>query len=172
MTSGALAGQIYDAAADFSLANNPNGVWSYGYELSFGSGFQLHTTSTNDGFGVSGLKVWYSPQLSGNLTPFVGYNSNYSDSTFFDSVTFRRIKCGCIPLPHFWKRIQRTPLDSANGRIIRSICILSRRRFRLPNINRRARIAKWQFSVLWWGLCLRTCRIFLRHGFGEGWRYD
>ena len=27
----ASAGIAYDAAADFSLTSNPNGVWSYGY---------------------------------------------------------------------------------------------------------------------------------------------
>ena len=52
-----------------------------------GTGFQLHTATTNDAGGVSGLKVWYSPQLSGNLTPLVGYNSNSSDESFFDTVT-------------------------------------------------------------------------------------
>ena len=33
---------VYSAAADFSLASNPNGVWSYGYEISLGSSFQLY----------------------------------------------------------------------------------------------------------------------------------
>ena len=75
------AGSIYEAAADFSIASNPNGVWSYGYEQSLGSGFQLHTSSSNNGEGLSGVEEWYSPQLSGNFTPYVGYNSNDFDLT-------------------------------------------------------------------------------------------
>lgn len=40
----------YDAAAEFSHANNPNGVWSYGWEDE--SGFHLFTEKTNIAPGV------------------------------------------------------------------------------------------------------------------------
>jgi hypothetical protein len=79
MTSGALAGQIYDAAADFSIASNPNGVWSYGYELTLGSGFQSYNATATNPFGATGLELWYNPALSGNFTPLVGYNTTSSD---------------------------------------------------------------------------------------------
>jgi hypothetical protein len=54
----ASAGAIYNAAADFSLAGNPNGVWSYGYETTLGT-FTAYTLSTN-AFGGNGLlSAWY-----------------------------------------------------------------------------------------------------------------
>ena len=37
------AAQTYDAAKDFSVASNPNGVWSYGYEDTLGSTLNLYT---------------------------------------------------------------------------------------------------------------------------------
>jgi hypothetical protein len=83
---GKSQGVVYSAAKDFSLASNPNGVWSYGYELSLGSGFQVHSATTNNASGVNGMEEWYSPQLSGNTTPLVGYNSNGSDELVYDTV--------------------------------------------------------------------------------------
>ena len=41
---------VYDAAADFSTVNNPNGVWSYGYESS--STFTLFNTVGNTGGSI------------------------------------------------------------------------------------------------------------------------
>ena len=35
--------QTWDAADQFSDANNPNGVWSYGYQMDFGSSLNLYT---------------------------------------------------------------------------------------------------------------------------------
>ena len=45
----ASAGPIYDAAANFSIASNPNGVWTYGYSstLTPGAGLTLYTMTTN-----------------------------------------------------------------------------------------------------------------------------
>jgi hypothetical protein len=48
----------YDAAGDFSLSSNPNGVWSYGWSTNLGSAFQLDTTNTT---------AWASGPLSGWL---------------------------------------------------------------------------------------------------------
>jgi hypothetical protein len=54
----------YSFAADFNIAGNPNGVWSYGYSYALG-GFNLFTTG-----GASSLaEYWYTPGLSGDNTP-------------------------------------------------------------------------------------------------------
>lgn len=44
----------FDPVADFSLAGNPNGPWSYGYSLTLGSPLILHATSGSGG----GLDFW------------------------------------------------------------------------------------------------------------------
>ena len=74
----AHAGTVYDAAADFSVASNPNGAWSYGYEASLGSTFQLYDAVVIDPNGATGIEQWYHPPLSGNYTPTVGYNTTSS----------------------------------------------------------------------------------------------
>ncbi len=79
--STAHAGSLYDVAADFSVASNPNGVWSYGYENSLGSSLQLYDVSTSQGGGIPGLEAWNSSQLDVLGTPGIGYNSTASDIT-------------------------------------------------------------------------------------------
>lgn len=39
------AAVIHDAANDFSIASNPNGVWSYGNQTALGGGFNLSNSS-------------------------------------------------------------------------------------------------------------------------------
>ena len=51
------AGTVYDAVADFSIASNPNGAWSYLYNL--GSGPQLLTQTI---VGGSGIDYWSTGQ--------------------------------------------------------------------------------------------------------------
>lgn len=69
-----------DAAADFSLGSNPNGVWSYGWSVSLGSTFNLDTASTTAQDGMSGLDGWRSNQApDGN--PYVLYNSTANPIT-------------------------------------------------------------------------------------------
>lgn len=46
----------YDNANDFSAAQNPNGVWSYGYSLDVGTSFNAFTASAS----VSGMQGWYT----------------------------------------------------------------------------------------------------------------
>ena len=46
----------YDAVRDFSGQSNPNGVWSYGWETSFGAALTLYTDS--DTTCRPGLTVW------------------------------------------------------------------------------------------------------------------
>ncbi|MBI2842941.1 MAG: alpha-galactosidase [Armatimonadetes bacterium] len=38
---GPVAGQTWNASTDFSVAGNPNGVWSYGYAPNLAAGYQL-----------------------------------------------------------------------------------------------------------------------------------
>lgn len=62
---------VYDVAADFSTASNPNGVWSYGETNGFGGAFTLFTDNSTI---TPGLQSWMgaSPTL---LTPFVYHNA-------------------------------------------------------------------------------------------------
>jgi hypothetical protein len=59
-TQSVSAGPIYDAAADFSIATNPNGVWTYGYSLSLtpGAGLTLYTMSNNADGGNPNFIAW------------------------------------------------------------------------------------------------------------------
>ncbi len=63
-------GQVYDAAADFSLAENPNGAWSYGQSASVGGQIALYSTNMVDSLGLS---VWYGS--TDNYTPSVAKNT-------------------------------------------------------------------------------------------------
>src|SRR5271165_1926139 len=61
----------YDAAAGFSPAANPNGVWSYGETQSLGSAFTLYTNSYNSAAGEarwSAAGSFSPPWVSENLT--------------------------------------------------------------------------------------------------------
>ena len=74
------AGSVYDAAADFSLASNPNGVWSYGYENSLGLSLQLYDKATVDVLGRVGLDSWNSSALG--IDPNVIHNRTNKALTF------------------------------------------------------------------------------------------
>ena len=77
------AAQVYDAAADFSLAANPNSVWRYGFETSLGSPFTLYDTTANL-FGP--IDYWASSALGS--TPQVNHNGTaatyYNNAPQFD----------------------------------------------------------------------------------------
>ena len=47
---------VYDVFSDFSLASNPNGVWSYGYETTLGGTLNLYDSADTSG----GYEVWRS----------------------------------------------------------------------------------------------------------------
>jgi hypothetical protein len=65
----------YNAAADFSSSNNPNGVWSYGWAY-YNSAFNLDTISTNM-YSGTGLSGWLAGlDLSGN--PYSLFNGTAS----------------------------------------------------------------------------------------------
>ncbi len=73
---------VYDAAADFSLASNPNGVWSYGWEASTGSAFILDTDSLNNGQ----VSAWRG-DLAGDGNPAV-YRNNSAAPVQLGTVEF------------------------------------------------------------------------------------
>ena len=87
LTGLASATTIYDAAADFSLAGNPNGVWSYGYETTLGGTFTAFTDSTNAFMGNGSLSAWYIPnsELAPDL-PAVIKNTSGSTLTWITVV--------------------------------------------------------------------------------------
>jgi hypothetical protein len=77
---GKSQGAVYDAANDFSLASNPNGFWSYGYENSLGSSLQLYDTGVEGSQAIDGQPGdlrWYSS--TSVWVPDVGYNSTSSE---------------------------------------------------------------------------------------------
>lgn len=79
------AGTVYDAAADFSPANNPNGVWSYGWSSTLGSAFNLDVAHTSG----SGLDFWEGPVSTVSppgLFPYVGHNGTSSTIIYFGTV--------------------------------------------------------------------------------------
>ena len=62
---------VYDAAKDFSVASNPNGVWSYGYETSLGSNLQLYDVGPDTIDGIPGLERGSLTQVQASGTPAV-----------------------------------------------------------------------------------------------------
>jgi hypothetical protein len=65
----ALAGRIYDVAADFSHQSNPNGVWSYGGSQRRGSDFILASNPGTMKYGSTLDEVW----VNSDQTIGVGY---------------------------------------------------------------------------------------------------
>ena len=57
LTSAALADTVYDASADFSLAANPNGVWSYA-AWSMPAEYFGNATASTASYGGLGLPGW------------------------------------------------------------------------------------------------------------------
>lgn len=69
-----LSGMAFaaDAAADFSLASNPNGVWSYGWSSTLGGSFNLDTVTA---IVFSDVHQWRG-NLSGDGNPSVFKNTS------------------------------------------------------------------------------------------------
>lgn len=53
-------GSHYDNANNFSTAQNPNGVWSYGYSYAVGGEFNAFATSAS---ASNGLQTWFTLNL-------------------------------------------------------------------------------------------------------------
>jgi hypothetical protein len=68
-----------NAAGDFSIASNPNGVWSYGWSATLGSTFHLDTNNSTAAEGQNGVDGWLSG-LSPEGIPSALYNSNPTQS--------------------------------------------------------------------------------------------
>ncbi|WP_226586850.1 PEP-CTERM sorting domain-containing protein [Microseira wollei] len=79
----------FNAAADFSTTNNPNGVWQYGWSSSLGSTFNLYPNFTND----AGFVGWRDPSITYFSAPTVVNNNtgspiNVSTVTLEPGLTF------------------------------------------------------------------------------------
>lgn len=70
----AVLGRASDAAADFSTASNPNGVWSYGWSATLGGAFTIDTTTNSPTPGIDQWGGFITPD--GN--PSVSHNSTGS----------------------------------------------------------------------------------------------
>lgn len=64
--------QTYDAASQFSVTTNPNGVWSYGFEPNLAAFFSLYDQVATDNNGIAGW--WY--QTTTPSPPRVLYNTS------------------------------------------------------------------------------------------------
>lgn len=73
-----LSGMAFaaDAAADFSLASNPNGVWSYGWSTLLGGGLVLDTVTLSSG----GVDQWRG-NLASDGNPSVFKNTTLATVT-------------------------------------------------------------------------------------------
>ncbi|MCB1745645.1 MAG: hypothetical protein KDK06_00625 [Gammaproteobacteria bacterium] len=82
-TSTTVAATVHDPAAEFSLADNPNGPWQYGYSTT------LHGPLTPfvDTLAFGGID-FVLRNLANTNTPHIGRNFGTADVTFF-STTFR-----------------------------------------------------------------------------------
>jgi hypothetical protein len=60
----------YNLATDFSIASNPNGVWSYGYETTLGGPLILYNTPSTS----NGIRYWNSSTVNVTGDPTVFFN--------------------------------------------------------------------------------------------------
>ena len=68
----ASAADIFDATADYSITNNPNGVWSSGYKSTLSSAFVVYDDTK---YVVNSYSLWLSKVLNnGDNTPGFGKN--------------------------------------------------------------------------------------------------
>jgi len=81
------AASAFSAAGDFSIVNNPNGAWSYGWSTNIGSAFILDTLKTTTSFGQPGLDEWLNGQGDGNAS--VQYNTTANPIFIGGHTTFQ-----------------------------------------------------------------------------------
>jgi hypothetical protein len=72
----ASADTVYDAAGDFSISSNPNGVWSYGTETTLGGTFTNYTAAVNQFLGAPGVVAWNNNTPDGVPAVFENQNSS------------------------------------------------------------------------------------------------
>jgi hypothetical protein len=76
---------VYDVAADFSFASNPNGAWQYGSEATLGSSLSLYTSKSTHLTGATpDIESWRTPA---DIDPNVSYNPTAGNVTYA-STTF------------------------------------------------------------------------------------
>jgi hypothetical protein len=77
-TTWATPGQVYDAHADFSITNNPNGSWGYGWEPTLGGALTFYNENDDT---LGNATLWNaSPAPQSSLVPAVWNNATNSSS--------------------------------------------------------------------------------------------
>ncbi len=76
------AAQTYDAAGDFSAVNNPNGVWSYGYENTLGDTLNLFS----DHFAPTATTSGWNNNISAFVPMVIKNFGAVTDTGFADLV--------------------------------------------------------------------------------------
>jgi hypothetical protein len=84
---------IFNVASDFSLTNNPNGAWRYGWSSSLGSSFNLYS---NVGKQTPTIDLWYDPTKKIE-PPFVVHNSTASENNSHPTITYQPGQLGFHP---------------------------------------------------------------------------
>jgi hypothetical protein len=70
----------YDAVRDFSITSNPNGVWSYGWQMPLGGSLNLYTVT--DTTSVGGISAWLKSGIYAADPPFVAHNDTNHEICF------------------------------------------------------------------------------------------
>jgi len=83
---------IFNVASDFSLTNNPNGAWRYGWSSSLGSSFNLYNKV---GKLTPTIDLWYDPTKTGS--PFVVHNSTATVNNSHPTITYQPSQLGFHP---------------------------------------------------------------------------
>ncbi len=92
------AASAYSAVGDFSVASNPNGVWSYGWSYGVGSPFHLDTTNTPAYTGLA-LGGWLGnvDSAPGAGYPYTLYNGTANPVTNNHTVVYQPGQLGLQP---------------------------------------------------------------------------
>lgn len=74
----------FNAASDFSLTNNPNGAWRYGWSSSLESNFNLYSKV---GKVTPTIDSWYDPAKAS--WPLVAHNSTATEDIYLPTTTYQ-----------------------------------------------------------------------------------
>ncbi len=83
---------VFNVASDFSLTNNPNGAWRYGWSSSLGSNFNLYS---NVGKVTPTIDLLYDSTKNGS--PLVLHNSTATEDNSHPTITFQPSQLGFHP---------------------------------------------------------------------------
>lgn len=87
----------HDIAADFSIASNPNGPWSYGYKTSSAAALQLFDAASTNSVGMVGLEHWYTAGSSSE--PHVLHNPTNAAVKFRNTIILGANEMQLHPAP-------------------------------------------------------------------------